>query len=95
MELLKTVAAQPGENAARVLDMLREEDQRREDRRVEQERRGYVVGGLVTGAVGVGISTLLVLTKSGGAWSAGLLFVLIGAVLVGTGVYIRGGRRQP
>ena len=94
MELLKTVAAQTGENAARVLEMLREEDRRREERRREEERRGYVLWGLITAAVGAGLSILLALTRGGGVWSVGLILVLVGCVLVGTGVSLRS-RRQP
>jgi hypothetical protein len=93
MELLKTVAEQPGENAARVLELLREEDQRREDRRREEERRGYVLGGMITAAVGVGLGTLLATTRAGGEWSLGLMLLLVGAVLVGSGWSI-GRRRQ-
>jgi hypothetical protein len=93
MELLKTVAEQPGDNAARVLDLLREEDQRREERRREEERRGYVLGGMITAAVGAGLSMLLALTRGGGEWSLGLILLLVGAVLVGTGVSI-GRKRQ-
>ena len=94
MQLLKSVAEQPGEPLPRVLDMLREEDRRREQRRREEERRGYVVGGLVLAAVGVGVGILLRLTNAGGVWSVGLLLVLIGCVLVGTGMSIHGGRRE-
>ena len=95
LELLKTLALEPGENAARVLEMLREEDRRREERRREEEVRGYVLGGLITGAVGVGVSLLLGLTRGGSEWAAGLLFILIGCVLVGAGLSIsrRGNRR--
>ena len=45
MQLLKSVAEQPGENASRVLDMLREEDRRRDKdggRRAERIRRRRV-----------------------------------------------------
>jgi hypothetical protein len=94
LELLKTLAGQPGENAAHVLDMLREEDRRREQRRREQERRGYVLGGLILLAVGVGLSTVLALTSSGAAWAVGLMFVLIGFVLVGTGMSLGGARQS-
>jgi hypothetical protein len=88
-ELLKTVAEQPGENAARVLAMLQEEDRRIERKRCEDERRGYLVGGLITGAVGVGLGIMLALSKGGGTWTLGLMLVLVGCVLVGTGVRIR------
>lgn len=92
MELLKTVAAQQGENASRVLDMLQAEDRRREERRREEERRGHILGGLILVAVGVGVGVLLALTREGAIWSVGLMLVLIGCVLVGNGLTLRGGR---
>lgn len=95
LELLKTLAEQPGENAALVLDMLREEDRKREQRRREEERRGYLLGGLITGAVGIGLSTLLKFTRSGAEWSAGLMFILIGCVLCGAGIAMRRGSARP
>jgi hypothetical protein len=88
-ELLKTLAGQPGENAASVLEMLREEDRRRERKRLEDERRGYVLGGLITGAIGIGLGIMLALTRSGGVWALGLMLVLVGCVLVGAGITMR------
>ena len=88
-ELLKTLAEQPGENAARVLAMLREEDRRIERRRREEERRGYIMGGLITGSVGVGLGVMLALNKGGATWTLGLMLLLVGLVIVGTGLRIR------
>lgn len=93
MELLKSLAEQPGEHTARILDMLREEDERKEQRRREEERRGYVLGGLITTAAGVGLAAMMLITRGGPEWSAGLIFILIGCVLLGTGMKIKPVRR--
>ncbi|MFN3322856.1 MAG: hypothetical protein ACK5AZ_05120 [Bryobacteraceae bacterium] len=86
MELLKTLALQPGENAVRVLEMVREEDRKREEKRRQEQRRGYIVSGLILIAIGIGIGTLLWLTKAGAEWAIGFMFIMMGSVLVGSGL---------
>jgi hypothetical protein len=54
LALLKTLAEQPGENAARVLEMLSEEDQRWTERKERVRRRGLIIGDLTAAASGVG-----------------------------------------
>ena len=95
LALLKTLAEQPGENAARVLDMLIEEDRRREQRRFEEERRGYIIGGLSAIASGAGLSLMLAMLKGGGTWSVGAIPFLVGCVILGAGLLNRppGSRR--
>jgi len=51
LALLQALAQNPGENALRVLEFLREEDARRAANRARQDRRGWVAGGLIMMAV--------------------------------------------
>lgn len=85
--LLKTLAEQPGENATRVLEMLREEDDRRVERSEREERRGLILGGLIVMAVGLGLSGMLAVLGDRGQWSVGLIPLLIGCVLFGAGLF--------
>jgi hypothetical protein len=89
LELLKTLAESPGENAARVLDMLREEDRRRRERAAAEDKKGYIVGGVLAAASGTGLALMLYFLKGGGAWSVGLIPILVGLVLVAVGVFSR------
>src|SRR5262245_239731 len=57
--LLRSLAEQPGENAARVLDMLREQDAQKARRKSEEERRGFLIGGLCCLASGAGLSIMM------------------------------------
>lgn len=88
LALLKTIAEQPGENAARVLETLLEDERRREARRKTEEKRSYLVGGFVTIAVGVGLGVLMHLLVGGAYWAIGLISTLIGCVLVVTGLML-------
>jgi hypothetical protein len=88
--LLKTLAEQPGENAQRVLAMLREQEERQAARRESQERRTYLIGGLTSLAAGVGLSVMMAaLSPKPGVWTVGLLVMLIGVVLTSFGVSTR------
>jgi Flp pilus assembly protein TadB len=86
LALLKTLAEQPGENAARVLEMLREEDERRIERKEREELRGWIDGGLIVMAVGFGLSLMLALLGTRGAWPVGLIPFLVGCALFGVGL---------
>jgi hypothetical protein len=88
LALLRTVAEQPGENATRVLEMLQEEDRRKAEKEKREEASGFILGGSLAAATGVGLSVmLLVMQKS--AWAVGLIPILIGAVLIVTGFLAR------
>jgi hypothetical protein len=89
LALLKTLAEQPGENARQVLDVLREEEGRNAERRAREERRGWIVAGLIVMAVGAGVGvTLEILSTTGGrVWAVGLIPFLIGCVLLGAGLF--------
>jgi hypothetical protein len=87
LALLKTLAENPGEQARQVLDYLREEDEARARRRDREEQRGWVAGGLIVIAVGVGLGVMLGVMADSGAWTVGLIPFLIGCVLLGVGAW--------
>ena len=87
LALLKTLAAHPGENAPQKFEWLRTEDEKRIERREREEKRGFIVGGLVVVAVGLGLGMMLaILDNRGGAWTVALIPFLIGCVLLGAGL---------
>jgi hypothetical protein len=89
--LLKSLAELPGDNAARILDMLRADEERARRRREDEERRGHLMGGLVTMAVGVGLVIMLRIVSDDQAWAVGLIPLLVGAVVLPFGLR----RRKP
>jgi hypothetical protein len=87
--LLKALAEVPGENAERVLALLREQEEREGVRREREERKGYLVGGLILIAVGLALGVMLGMVAGGksGTWTVGLIPGLIGVVLTGVAVF--------
>ena len=83
LALLKTLAEHPGEHARHVLDFLRDEARARKKEREEQ--RGWIAGGLIVIAVGVGLGVMLVILGDRGDWTVALIPFLIGCVLLGVG----------
>jgi predicted cobalt transporter CbtA len=81
--LLRSIAEQPNENARLVLDHVREQEARREQRALERERKGMLQGALILIAIGIALSVMLtnMATKSG-AWSVGLIPGLLGVALL-------------
>jgi hypothetical protein len=75
--LLKALAENPGENAQRVLAYLREEEQGKLARKAREERKGYLVGGMV--CMACGFSFWVMMPASLGV---GLLVFLVGAALL-------------
>ena len=75
----------PTEAARLVLEQLREDDARQDQRRGQRERRSRrddLKGGLVTVAVGVGLMIMFRAVAPGtGVWTVGLIPLLIGIVL--------------
>jgi hypothetical protein len=67
LTLLTAVVQQAGENAARVLDVLREEDRRRE------ARSALMLGTVAAIVGGAGLSAMLALTSDGGRLAVGLI----------------------
>ena len=85
--LLKALAEHPSESATRVLDLLREQEQRQADRKDREERRGFLAGGVVCVATGIGISVMIQsLDGKPGAWTVGLMIALIGVALIPFGL---------
>ena len=88
LAVMKAVAESPGENARLVLEALREEDERRAEKKAREEQRGTITGGLIPMALGVGLGVLLaMLDKRDGIWAVGLMLFLIGCALLGVGVF--------
>ncbi|HYK89899.1 MAG TPA: hypothetical protein VE398_14075 [Acidobacteriota bacterium] len=78
-EVLKKIAESPENSAQRVLEMLRQEDQNRQNR----IREGLKLAGLVNVAVGAGLAVLLsvLFRQEHGAWLLGLIPMGVGAVI--------------
>jgi F0F1-type ATP synthase assembly protein I len=85
LALLKTLAEHPGEHARQVLDLLREEDEARARKKEREEQRGWIAGGLIVIAVGVGLGVMLGILGDRGDWTVALIPFLIGCVLLGVG----------
>ena len=94
LALLKTLAEHPSEHARQVLDFLREEDEIRAKKKEREDQRGWIVGGLIVIAVGVGLGVMLVIPGDRGVWSVALIPFLIGCVLLGTGMLAYRTRRS-
>ena len=91
--LLKTLAENPADNAQRVLEMLREQEERERTRKEREDRKGYLVGGAVLLACGLGLSVMVTtLGDKAGMWTIGLIPILIGLVLLAAGVLTKPAR---
>jgi hypothetical protein len=94
LALLKTLAENPSEQAKQVLDLLRQEDALRHERREREQRKGWITGGLITMAAGVGIGLMLGLVGDRDSWTVALgvsiIPSLIGCVLLGVGLFSHG-----
>lgn len=88
LALLRSIAESQSANAMEVLAMLRREDERRAARKARQERQGWIAGGLIVIAVGVGLGIMLIVldTKGGNTWSIAAIPLLVGCVLLGVGL---------
>jgi hypothetical protein len=88
--LLKALAEHPSDNAARVLEMLRADEEQGRRRREVEERRGHVMGGLVCVAVGIGLMIMLnSVADKDGTWTVGLIPLLVGLAVLPFGL-VRG-----
>ena len=85
--LLKTLAEQPGEHAARILDILQKEDQTRAAKRALDERRSWTDGGIILIAVGVGLAGMLLVLVGSRVWSVGLIPLLVGLAMILIGLF--------
>jgi len=90
LALLKTLAENPSEQAREVLNLLREQDALRAERKDREDRRGWIAGGLILIAVAVGLGLMLLILDTGDSWkvgaAAGMIPFLIGCVLLVTGL---------
>lgn len=84
--LLRALAEQPGENARLVLEMLREQDERVARKKEEEERRGFLIGGLVCMATGVALVAMFTVMGAQKAWPVGLIPLFIGMVIAPFGL---------
>jgi Domain of unknown function (DUF6249) len=82
LELLKTLAEQPGENAVRILEMLRLEDEEKAAKRELDARRDWINSGVCLVALGLGLMAMLAIIGDKGAWSVGLLLLFLGVGLL-------------
>jgi predicted cobalt transporter CbtA len=90
--LLKTLAENPGENAQRVLQLIRDEDDRKLASKDQEERKGFLVGGMVLVAIGIGLGIMMeTMTGKSGSWTVGLMMALMGVALLPFGL----SRRTP
>jgi len=84
--LLRKVAEQPTETARLVLDKLKEDDARQEERarkRDAKARRDERLGGVMMLVIGVGLSIFLyAVAPEAGVWTIGIMIVLIGLAML-------------
>jgi len=90
--LLKSLAEQPTESAQKVIDLLREQEEQARVKKEREERRGFLIGGLILVAAGVGVLIMFLALAKDGLWTVGLIPVLVGVVLTSIGVFSRPGR---
>jgi hypothetical protein len=86
LALLRSVAENQNANAREVLEMLRREDEQRAARKVREEHQGWIIGGLIVIAVGVGLGIMMIALEGGKTWTLALIPLLIGGVLLGVGL---------
>ena len=85
--LLKTLAEQPGENAARILDLLQKEDKSRAAKRERDERRSWIDSGVILTAIGLGLTGMLMALGGRYDGSVGLIPLLLGIALLLIGLF--------
>jgi len=85
-EVLKKLADNPGSDTRPILEMMREE----ENRRLHRRREGLLLGGLITAAVGIGTMFFLYQITGGeeAVWTVGTIPFLIGAILTLFGLFV-------
>jgi hypothetical protein len=83
--LLRKLAEQPADSVQRLLDLVREDDAREEERehaRQARERREDLKGGAILIATGIGVAIMLgMLGTSKPIWTVGLVPALVGSII--------------
>ena len=85
--LLRAIAENPNENAKAVLEMLRLEDEKRALRKAREEQRGWLLGGMIVMAVGVGLALMMITLQGGHSWTIAAIPFLVGTVLLAFGLH--------
>ena len=94
MALLKALADSPSPQAREVLEYLREEDRARTRKKEGEERRGWIVGGLILLAVGIALAVMAFGLGDPRAASVGIIPFLIGCVLLGVAGSFGRGKKE-
>jgi hypothetical protein len=83
--MMKAILEHPGEQADRVLAVWHEQEVKKE----RQDRRGRIMGGAVTAAVGVALAVMLAALSTGesGIWTIGLIPLAVGVVIAAFGLF--------
>jgi hypothetical protein len=80
--MVKKVAESSGESAHQALELLRDDDARRQRRK----REGLILAGLICVALGIALMLVISLTKEPrsevGSWAVGLIPLLIGIAIL-------------
>jgi cytochrome c-type biogenesis protein CcmH/NrfG len=83
--LLRKLAEQPADSVQRLLDLVREEDAREEQRlrlRRIQARREDLKGGVILIVTGIGVAIMLsVVVTNRPVWTVGLIPALVGVIV--------------
>jgi Flp pilus assembly protein TadB len=82
-DMLKKIAESQSSAAAATIEYLREEQQAIAARRIQKQREGYSLGGLVTAAVGIGLMVFLrAIVHGESVYLVGMIPLLIGLALL-------------
>lgn len=84
LALLRKIADQPTETTRLVIDLLREEDARQEQRarrKLQKARRDDMQGGAMLVAAGIGVSIMLSALAPPRIWTVGFIPAFIGVIV--------------
>jgi hypothetical protein len=85
--LLRKLAEMPPDSVQRLIDLVREDDAREEERerqRRAEARREDLKGGVILMAAGIGVSIMLAaIVPAGRVWTVGLIPALVGVIVFG------------
>ncbi|HEX3436926.1 MAG TPA: DUF6249 domain-containing protein [Pseudacidobacterium sp.] len=82
-DMLKKIAESQSSSAIQTLEYLREQEQSAAMRRAQKKHEGYVLGGLINIAVGIGLMVFLhAVTRDNPVFYVGMIPGLVGAALL-------------